>query len=71
MPSADRIIRPKELTELLGVTKVTIWRWWRLAGTFPEPMRLSPGVTGWRSSTIERWLDEREAEAQARHERRT
>ena len=58
----ERIIRPAELIKRLGITKVTLWRM-RKRFEIPEPLRFSSNAIGWRESTIERWLDEREAEA--------
>lgn len=31
---------------------VTVWRWVK-AGTFPKPVRISPGVTAWRVEDVE------------------
>ncbi len=45
---------------MLGVAKVTLWRWSR-DGLLPPPVRLGPGSIGWRVSTLELWLREREA----------
>ena len=56
----DRIIRPAELVEFLGVSKPTIHRW-RKAGTFPEPIRMGPRSIGWLRTTIQEWLDARPA----------
>jgi len=58
----DRIIRRSELAETLGVSKVTVWRMAR-RGELPRPLQISANVVGWRQSTVEKWLDAREAEA--------
>ncbi|MGH2378172.1 MAG: helix-turn-helix transcriptional regulator [Thermoanaerobaculia bacterium] len=65
LASPDRVLRPAELCALLGVGKVSLWRWVG-AGLFPPPMRLGPAATGWRWSTVERWLDDRESDAEQR-----
>jgi len=52
---SDRIIRPRELTERIGLSLATIWRL-RRRGDLPEPIRLSPGCVGWRTSDIDAWL---------------
>jgi len=51
----DRIMRPREVMQMLGLSLPTIWRM-RRRGEFPEPLRLSPGAVGWRASTIAKWL---------------
>ena len=57
----DRIIRPKELREILGgVSKSTLWRWISKE-QFPRPMKLGERAVGWRQSTINEWLDSRPA----------
>ena len=57
---SDRILRPRELADRIGLSLATLWRL-RRRGDLPEPIRLSPGCVGWRSSDIERWLERREA----------
>ena len=49
-------IRIDDLASLLGVTKVTIWRW-RKEGRLPAPIAVSPRIVGWKRETIEAWLD--------------
>ena len=43
---------------LIGLSLATLWRL-RRRGDLPEPIRLSPGCVGWRSSDIEAWLSAR------------
>lgn len=62
---AERLIRPAELLERLNISKPTLWRM-RRSGSFPEPIRISPGCVGWKESTVEKWISEREQEAQKR-----
>lgn len=64
LPDLDPVVRPKVAAELLGVSKPTLWRLHR-NGLLAPPLRISAGVTGWRRSTLERFLAEREAEAAA------
>jgi predicted DNA-binding transcriptional regulator AlpA len=51
----DSIIRPRALADRLGLSLATLWRL-RRRGDLPEPIRLSPGCVGWRTSDIEAWL---------------
>jgi len=50
-----KVYRLKELTELVGLSKATIYRKMK-AGTFPASIALSDRATGWRAQDIERWL---------------
>ena len=55
-----RYIRIRELASvpgrdgLLPVAPATVWRWVKL-GTFPQPVRLSGGVTAWPAEAVEAW----------------
>lgn len=40
---------------LLPVSRTTIWRWVR-SKKFPQPIRLSAGVTVWKADDVESWL---------------
>jgi prophage regulatory protein len=53
--TSDRIIRPRDLADRIGLSLATLWRL-RRRGDLPEPIRLSPGCVGWRTSQIEAWL---------------
>ena len=68
--STDRILRPAELAERLSVSRATLWRM-RRRKEIPEPLRISRGGVGWRESTFEHWLNEREVEVSAGNERPT
>lgn len=43
---------------MIGVSKTTLWRWIK-DGAFPKPIKLSAGVTVWRMSDIQQWLNEK------------
>ena len=51
-------LRTKDVTEMFGVTAVTIWRW-RRSGDFPEPHRIGANTVGWPRATVEDWLASR------------
>lgn len=40
---------------MLPVTPATVWRW-VAAGSFPQPVRLGPGVTAWPADAVDAWL---------------
>lgn len=43
-------------TGLLGISRSTLWRL-VAAHQFPEPIKLSAGVTAWRVDDVREWLD--------------
>lgn len=55
----DPMLRPREVAQMVGLDYATIYRA-RKAGRFPEPIQLTAQAIGWRTSTIKRWLDERQ-----------
>jgi prophage regulatory protein len=58
----DRILRPREVTEVTGLSRTTIWRGVN-AGIFPKPVRLTPSTIGWCQTDIAQWQAERRAAA--------
>ena len=56
-----RILRLPEVMARTGLSRTTIYRW-RLAGRFPQPVRLGTRCVGWIESEVEAWLRERMAE---------
>lgn len=55
----QKILSPRQLSELTGLSVVTLWRE-RRAGRLPEPIRLSPGRIGWTEDQVRDWLASRE-----------
>jgi prophage regulatory protein len=58
----DRILRPREVTEVTGLSRTTIWRGVH-AGWFPKPIRLTSSTIGWCQADVARWLAGRRAAA--------
>jgi prophage regulatory protein len=56
----DRVVRMKELKKILGLSNATIYRYIKL-NQFPKPIKFFTNIVGWRLSTIEEWIKEREA----------
>lgn len=52
---------PQRITPL-QISLATLWRYCA-AGTFPQPVRFSTGVTAWRVGDVRRWMDARVADA--------
>ncbi|MDE2901471.1 MAG: AlpA family phage regulatory protein [Chloroflexota bacterium] len=44
----------RDVTELVGVSRMTIYRWCR-SGDFPPPHRLGARCIGWYREEIEQW----------------
>ena len=53
--NTDRVIRRKQLLELIGVSSATQWRMEK-AGQFPLRFKLGKGSVGWHLSEVEEWL---------------
>lgn len=56
----NRIIRPTELRQILGVSASTLWRMQK-SGALPRPFKLGLGAraVGWKSRVIEDWIESR------------
>ena len=54
----DRIMRMKELTTLVGLSRPTLYEMMR-DGIFPRPIQLGRRAVGWRESVINDWLQAR------------
>jgi len=53
-----RLIRNAEVRNRTGLSKTSIWRGQR-NGTFPKPIKSSPGCVAWLEDEIEAWIDSR------------
>ncbi|MGI1671628.1 MAG: AlpA family phage regulatory protein [Neptuniibacter sp.] len=51
----DRIIRTKEVQNITGLSRTTLWRLER-KGEFPARVSLSLGSVGWKLSEVEKWV---------------
>ena len=54
----DKIIRVREVLELTGLSRTTLWRLEK-KGQFPARLPLSSGSVGWRLKEIRSWIDSR------------
>ena len=61
--STSRIMRANELAKLLGVSRVTVWRWER-EGRIPKKRQLGPNVVGWLESEIDEWWASKHSEGE-------
>ena len=51
----DRLLTVKEVGELIGLDRVTIYRL-RQQGRFPRPIQLGKRTIRWRTSEIQEWI---------------
>ena len=58
MTLKDRILRKKEVLEMVGMCYVSIWKM-MARGEFPRSIQISPRAVGWRESEILDWLKSR------------
>ncbi len=56
--SNDRIIRAKEVVEMTGLSRTTIWRMERNK-SFPARVSLGKNSVGWKLSDIQKWISAR------------
>lgn len=64
--SCDRLIRLKELKQIIGYSTTSIWRRCK-DGTFPSAVRIGPAAVAWRQSEIEAWMNSREKVKQGKN----
>lgn len=55
----DKLIRRREVLELIGLSHSTQWRLER-AGQFPARVKLGTGSVGWHRIEVEEWVKGRE-----------
>jgi prophage regulatory protein len=55
----DRLIRRRQMLELIVVSHSTQWRLEK-AGRFPARVKLGPGSVGWHLAEVEEWVQGRE-----------
>ncbi len=50
-----KILRLKQVVEITGTSKTTIYRWLN-ANQFPKPINLSSSSVGWLEADINDWI---------------
>jgi prophage regulatory protein len=53
-----RFIRPRDVMEMISVSRATLWRMVR-AGTFPQPVRITARKRGFLLEAVEAWMKAR------------
>jgi prophage regulatory protein len=55
-PRHRRILRWKQLKEIVPLDRTTIWRKVQ-TGQFPEPVKLSERAAGWHEEDVRAWIN--------------
>ncbi len=55
--NAGAVIRTVEVLSLLGVSRMTVYRWVK-AGKFPAPLVANGRAFGWRYKSVLAWMDQ-------------
>jgi prophage regulatory protein len=55
------VLTVRDVQRETTLSRTTLWRLIR-AGSFPTPVRLSPGRVGWRAEDVEAFIRSREAQ---------
>ena len=63
-----RILRVPELTEKVGLSRVSIWRL-EAAGEFPQRRQITSKIVGWVESEVNDWIASRHRVSRHRVER--
>ena len=51
----NKLLRCREVCELLGISPSTLWRWGR-SKHFPTAIKLGPNTVAWSEAEISDWL---------------
>lgn len=58
-----RLLRTEDICRITGVSRQTIWRWYR-KGKLPRPITIG-SLNFWDVNTIEKWLEQIKGEQYA------
>ena len=50
-----RFLRPRQVLEMIGVSRTTLWRMVQ-AGNFPRPVRITERNRGYLLKSVETWM---------------
>ncbi len=62
MTQQNKVLRARQCAEFLGIGLSTFWRWVH-QGKIPRGTQLSARCTVWRFDVLEKFLSDKEAEA--------
>lgn len=55
----DKILRVPDVCEAIGVRKSSLYAMVK-EGKFPPPLKLTSQCVGWKTSTVQAWIDGRQ-----------
>lgn len=58
----DTILRPNDLIKKLSISRATLYKLIK-DGELEKPIQLGANSVGWKTSTIDQWLDDRAKQA--------
>lgn len=62
-----KIIRDVRVAEKIGAkSRATVWRKARADASFPQPVKVSEGITGWVEAEVDAYLERLVAESRKR-----
>ena len=53
----QKLHKAAALAKMLSISRSTLWRWCKNKVDFPQPRKISQGVTAWSVGEIEEWLN--------------
>ena len=59
MDESKRILRQREVLQMTGLSRTTLWRLEK-NGDFPQRLKLGPRAVGWPASAVDEWLGSRQ-----------
>lgn len=54
------MMRAKQVLELVPFGRASLWKFAK-NGTFPQPIRVTGGITAWRNADVIEWLEAQSA----------
>jgi predicted DNA-binding transcriptional regulator AlpA len=64
-----RVLRVPHVCEALSCSRKTLWRIRRTDPSFPQPRKITAGISGWLQSDLDKWLEARPTVAEGRADR--
>lgn len=53
-------LRLKDVCQLIGLSKTTVWELSKRDPEFPKPVKLTSQCTAWRADELDAWIESRE-----------
>lgn len=55
-PTPDRLIDCREVSDQLGTSTTSVWRWCHSRPGFPQPIKVGPLSTRWKQSEVSAYV---------------